>query len=517
MTYARIEPRSPDDSSRLGLGGEFQASRKLPYLQGPPGNREEQEGEAVFDAAHGKILLGFPLRAVRRRPRVAATIFGSVVLLTVMAALFLPRSYDVRTKITAEQNILMPALNNPRRAIPNASDMPTRLATEAILRRENLIGIIKAMNLLDMWPTLQSPAGKLKSTLLSIVKRPPTKEDRINALVGLLEKNLWVTTGDGTVTIGINWVDPKTGFRIVQMAQQNFIDERHASEVSIIGESIAILESHVASARDAIQDALGDVDQTQSRASLPTVRVVRPAEDESARSAPISSNAQEIASVQALLSAKQQGISDLEGARTRRLADLTARLTELRKSFGPAHPDVVLTQEGITALAGDSPQLTNLRNEESQLRARLQALGAAPNRTPVANASEPSRARVVLSRLRSRPDSLEDPRVTYARSRLKIAIANYEDLLDREEGARIELETARAAFKYRFSIITPPEIPDHPATPNIPRLLIVGFFLAFVLAFFVTTAMDILGGRIVEAWQVREMLGLPVFGEIGRA
>jgi uncharacterized protein involved in exopolysaccharide biosynthesis len=244
--------------------------------------------------------------------------------------------------------------------------------------------------------------------------------------------------------------------------------------------------------------------------------VERPAEDATPRSAPISSNAQEIASVQALLSAKQQGISDLEGARTRRLADLTARLTELRKSFGPAHPDVVLTQEGITALAGDSPQLTNLRNEESQLQARLQVLGAAPNGAPVANVSEPSRARVVLSRLRLRADSLEDPRVMYAKSRLKIAISNYEDLLDREEGARIELETARAAFKYRFSIITPPEIPDHPATPNIPRLLIAGFFLAFLLAFFVTTAIDILGGRIVEAWQVREILGLPVFGEVGR-
>lgn len=515
MTHARIEPRSADDSSRPALGGDFQAPRKLPYLQGPPSNGEDPDGEAVFDAAHGKILLGFPLRAVRRRPKVAAIIFGSVIVLTVFAAVFLPRTYDVRTKITAEQNILMPALNNPRRAIPNASDMPTRLATEAVLRRENLVGIIKAMNLLDMWPKLQSPAGKLKSTLFSIVKGPPTKEDRINALVGLLEKKLWVTTGEGTVTIGINWVDAKTGFRIVQMAQQNFIDERHVSEVSIIGESIAILESHVASARDAIQDALGDVDQTQSRASVP-VRAERAADDASPRSAPISSNAQEIASVQALLSAKQQGISDLEGARTRRLADLTARLTELRKSFGPAHPDVVLTQEGIMALAGDSPQLTNLRNEESQLRARLQVLGAAPSRG-AAVAQEPIRARVALQRLRSRTDSLEDPRVMYAKSRLKIAIANYEDLLDREEGARIELETARAAFKYRFNIITPPEIPDHHATPNIPRLLMVGFFLAFLLAFFVTTALDVLGGRIVEPWQTREMLGLPLFGEVGRA
>jgi uncharacterized protein involved in exopolysaccharide biosynthesis len=515
MTYARIEPRTADDSSRSTNVTDGSAQRKLSHFV-PPQSAPEQDADGVVDIAHGKVLLGFPLRAVRRHARLSWAVFGSVIVLTGAAAVVIPRSYDIRTKITAEQNIVMPALNNPRRAVPTASDMPTRLATEAVMRRDNLVGIIKATNLLDTWPIVQSPAGKVKTALVSLLTGRPTTEGRINALVGLLEKKLWVDTGEGTVTIGIHWVDPMSGFRIVQLAQQNFLDERHASEVSIIGESIAILESHVSSARDAIQEALGDVDESQSHARVATTTVERVTEP-APRAAPIVSNDQEIASVQALLSSKQQAISDLESARAHRLADLNARLTELRKSFGPAHPDVVLAQEGITALAGESPQLVGLRSEEGQLRARLQTLGAAAAAAPPRNAAEPARARVTLERLRSRPDSIEDPRVTYAKSRLKIAIANYEDLLDREEGARIELETARAAFKYRYSIITPPEIPDHPASPNVPRLLMVGVFLAFVLTLFVATVMDMFSGRVIEPWQVKEILGLPVLGEVGRA
>jgi hypothetical protein len=114
----------------------------------------------------------------------------------------------------------------------------------------------------------------------------------------------------------------------------------------------------------------------------------------------------------------------------------------------------------------------------------------------------------------SRIDSLEDPTLTYAKSRLKIATANYEEMLDRLEGARIELETARAAFKYRYTVISPPQFPRRPISPNVPLLAVGGLIMAAFLALFVVTALDIVGGRIVEAWQADRLLGLPVLGEV---
>ena len=39
----------------------------------------------------------------------------------------------------------------------------------------------------------------------------------------------------------------------------------------------------------------------------------------------------------------------------------------------------------------------------------------------------------------------------------------YDTLLDRMNSARIELDTARAAFKYRYSIVRPPQLPKRRA------------------------------------------------------
>jgi hypothetical protein len=115
---------------------------------------------------------------------------------------------------------------------------------------------------------------------------------------------------------------------------------------------------------------------------------------------------------------------------------------------------------------------------------------------------------------RGSTDSLEDPRITYARSRLKIATTNYEEMLDRLEGARIELETARAAFKYRYTVTAPPQFPKRPRSPNVPLILVGGVILAGMLALFVVTALDVAGGKFVEAWQVERSLGLRVLGQV---
>ena len=118
--------------------------------------------------------------------------------------------------------------------------------------------------------------------------------------------------------------------------------------------------------------------------------------------------------------------------------------------------------------------------------------------------------------LRERADSLEDPRVTYARSQLKIATTNYEDMLDRLEAARIELETARAAFKYRYTVISPPQFPKRPDAPNTVLLVVGGLLCGIFAAVFTATARDVVDGRVVETWQIQRQLGLPLLGEIKR-
>ncbi|HEU4643358.1 MAG TPA: hypothetical protein VFS44_12960 [Gemmatimonadaceae bacterium] len=465
--------------------------------------------DPVFSLSAARELLGFPLRAVGRHRALAWGLFGTVVGATVLVAVLMPRHWVSETKLIADRNVVMPALDNPRRAIPTGSDTPTRLAAEAVLKHDNLVEIIHETNLLATWPKIRSPMGRLKGMVMDWMGKPMSDADRMRALIGMLEQRLYVKTDDGTVTIGVDWLDPQMAYRLVSTAEQNFLEQRHATEDAMITESISILEHHVTGARQEIEESMAAL---KAKHVTPDRTAIAAIEKPVVRSRAVTA---EIATLRTALRAKHQMITDLETSRSQRVAALQTRLAELRNSYGPAHPEIANTQESIRALSSDSPQLATLRTEEAAIRSRLVALGASPDDPTDGATAQPELAALALERLaRAQVDSAEDPEVAYARSRLKIATTDYEDMLDRLQAARIELETARAAFKYRFDVVNPPEVPKHPSKPQLPVLLIGGLFMGVLLAVFGATAVDVLGGRVLEPWQVSRQLGLPVVGDV---
>jgi hypothetical protein len=58
------------------------------------------------------------------------------------------------------------------------------------------------------------------------------------------------------VTIGIDWPDPNMGYRLVESAQQHFLEARHAQDISMIAETISIIEGHTARLRENIDQAV---------------------------------------------------------------------------------------------------------------------------------------------------------------------------------------------------------------------------------------------------------------------
>ncbi|HEY0777641.1 MAG TPA: hypothetical protein VGD56_06715 [Gemmatirosa sp.] len=465
----------------------------------------------VVDVGQLRTIVGFPLRALRRRRRLATGVFGAVCTAAVLGAILAPRQYDVETSILAQRNFVMPALGNPRRSVPAESDAPTRMAAEAVLNQANLVALSQEVGLEQAWPRLRSPVGRLKDALKSAFgMRTPAAERRAQ-IVGYLEHQIWVTTDEGTVRIGVHFPDAALALRLVNAAQRNFLENRHASEQSLIGESIGILESHVAQAHAQIDTALAEVKQfTPAAAHVAVVRAAPAGWGGTARRRTDPA----AASLARDLAAERSAISSAESDRAQRVSALQSRLAELRLTHGAAHPDVVNTQQALTALAVEPPELAARRAAEQQLASRVAAAGgSAADAVQSPARSEASLATAALARLAAPVDTLEDPRLTYARSRLKIAVADYEDLLDRLEAARIELETAKAAFKYRYTVITPAQLPTRLARPNVPLVLVGGFVVAILLAGFAAVAVDLAGGRLVEAWQVSRFVGLPVLGE----
>jgi uncharacterized protein involved in exopolysaccharide biosynthesis len=226
----------------------------------------------------------------------------------------------------------------------------------------------------------------------------------------------------------------------------------------------------------------------------------------------------EVISTQSRLETVRRTISDLEQFRNRRLAELQALLADQRNTYGSAHPQIENTQQAIRSLGTDSPQLVQLRRDEQELRGTLSRLGVDPSAPPTAVGPDPLLAAAALRTLdRVRADSLMGDRQQYARSRLKIAIRSYEELLERLDAARIELQTARAAFKFKYGVLVPPQVPSGPVKPKPVVVLVGGFLLAVCVALFVAVALDVVSGRVQSVWQIERSLGLPVLGETPNA
>jgi uncharacterized protein involved in exopolysaccharide biosynthesis len=513
MTRPPPEFPGPPDGEPLWIA--VSRSRTVPapiyaHAIAPPAvpSPRAAEEEPLLGVTEIRVLAGFPFRALLRRRRFALLLFAAVMLFVSLAALLMERHYRVETKFLASLNVVMPALGNPRRSVPTQSDAPTRQAAEAVLKRENLLQIIRQTNLLTTFDQTRPPLGRARDIIVRAVKGPMPDSDRVNTMIGLLEKRMWIDAKEGAVTIGIDWMNPVAAYRIVQAAQQNFFDQRHASQLAMIGESIGILEGHAATAEQSIEEALRNV-----RQYTPVIAGIAPPQLV-ARSTP---NSPTIVALQADLARRRQTLADLENARNQRLAAVQGRLAELRNSLGAAHPEVISTEDNLRALLIEPPQIASLRADTASLAQKLRSLGA--HQSDIATpALEPLFTRATLERLAAvKADSAEDPRATYAKSRLKIATADYEDLLDRLEGAHIELETARASFKYQYTIVSPAQVPKKAEKPNVLLLLVGGFVLGILLGLFAAVCLDLASGRVLEAWQVNRMLGLPIIAQIERA
>ena len=89
-------------------------------------------------------------------------------------------------------------------------------------------------------------------------------------------------------------------------------------------------------------------------------------------------------------------------------------------------------------------------------------------------------------------------------------------MFERINQMQVERDAARAAFKYRYSVIWPAEMPKEPSKPKPPVVLGAGFVLALLLSVLAARLADLRSGLLFESWQAEEKLGLPVLAQLRR-
>jgi hypothetical protein len=321
-------------------------------------------------------------------------------------------------------------------------------------------------------------------------------------LADTLEERLWVSANNytGIIEFGFEWSNPDLAYDIVEAAIQSFLEARHASEVESIAEAMSILEEHASRINLDIAARTKQVEAIEREVRKRGVRpmVARPRVPQGV--------SEEAAKADARLTAKKRTLADLEDYRRRRVQDLQAQLVQQESVYAEQHPVVVATRRSLDALSAPSPQLESLRAEVGELERDGIRRGVRPTAGP--------REQLMLDPADLQPAPMqEDPTLEYERHKLWLLIRQHSGLIERIDALRVEMDTARAGFKYRYSVVTPPQMPKGPIKPKPARVLLMAFVGGLAFAVFAAVVLDVWSGALVEPWQVERGLRIPVLVE----
>jgi hypothetical protein len=356
--------------------------------------------------------------------------------------------------------------------------------------------------------------------------------------------------GDGTVTIDLDWPNAEMAFRLVESAQELFLDARQAAEAAAIGESIGILERYATTLHDDINGTLAELQRTQPQRRplaaprtatarlreplMPSIAATLPPVSAAALGSPALGAAlddPQIPRLKAAAAQKRQEITTLEEARQRQLSELQTKLAQLTTVYTPTHPSVLSAQQNLASLSREPPQVTALKAEAEKLETEyLERVDAAQqNLQEEQRTAEAARQAAVVSApepatsprepLPPPPAPPEPPGATadkgdFANVRLRLQLNQLQSVLERTDGARIELAVSQAAFKYRYTVIRPAQIPKEPIKPNLQMVFMAGLVGSLLFAVAAAVGKDLISGRIVEQWQIERQLGLRVLGNL---
>ena len=174
------------------------------YRNPPPGAYDPGDGGSFIDWRAVRNWCAFGWRAMGRRKALILGVFSMVIGLAVFALIVLPKRYHVETRLLAQKNqvLALPGEESGGRA-------PSSAAQETVLRRDNLVALVKETNLLEEMSARRAPAVRLKDWAMSPFSRDSTEAERVDGVVKYLKKQLVVKNDDttGQVTIEVEWPD----------------------------------------------------------------------------------------------------------------------------------------------------------------------------------------------------------------------------------------------------------------------------------------------------------------------
>jgi hypothetical protein len=463
--------------------------------ESPQPSRPRAEDEDLLDLGLARDWAMFALRAPLRHKLLAFVCFLAIVGAAAAALEVLPKRYQVRATLLTQPNPLFIDV------VQSAG--LTHAAREIILRRDNVVAMLKETKFVERHEATRAPAARFKAWVFDRLRGPLSREQRLEDAADAVEDRLSIGIGGaGTLDLTFEWSNAELAYDVVQAAIQSFIESRYAAEVSSIAETIAILEEHATRLNHDIAVKTKDV-QALERELRPTRRaaVVR-------RPTHRTVHDEELPKLEARLAEKRRALAEVDDYRRRQVSELQAQLLQQQTIYADRHPVLEATRRNIAAASAQSPSVEVLRREVAELEHEVTGRGTRP--------ADAGRDQAFVSTVPELGSSLidEDPRLEYERYKLGLMVRQENALLERIDAARLTMDTANAGFKYRYSVVSPPQMPKGPVNLKRTKVLAGGVIGGMIFALFACIAMDVWGGLVVERWQLERQLGVGVLGEV---
>lgn len=459
--------------------------------------------------------VGEAARSAKRRKGLSFVVMMICGALTVLGAIFAPRSYEVESRVLVQRTANLTGAQ-AQYVSPEEMRNLSREYEEQLMARDNILAIVKQKNLVSRWDEMRQPHRRLIDKInRKLGKQPPGDEEKFEALVSNIEHRMKVWVDATTVTVKLEWSEPEGARDIVDAAVKNFLDARFQSEVGVIPARLKIQEGFVAQAHKDLESAATELVRLQ-KANDPNkkVNVLIPQLPQGVNDKPAPIDADP--ALKAKLDDVRGRIQAANGAKQQRLAELHQQLIEKQQTLAPGHPEVIGLKQTIAATeASSSPQVAQLKTEETniinemaqQQRAAQQKQEqnrALPRPVVAPQAPAPAPAPEVIAA--SAPKSVQDAQV-----RFDTVTATYQSLVKSLQELQVQMQEQEAQYKNRYKITHPAEVPAGPKRPVALIAIAIGILSTIAAVLAVAALADRFSGIFFEPRDVRDRLGLPVF------
>jgi uncharacterized protein involved in exopolysaccharide biosynthesis len=449
-------------------------------------------------------------RSAKRRKGLSFVVVMICGALTVLGAIFAPRNYEVEARVLVQRTQVITG-GQTQQLSPEEMRNVAKEYEEQVMAHDNIIAIVRQKNLVSRWDDMRQPHRRLIDKInRKLGKGPPSDDEKYDALVTNIQHRLKVWVDATTVTVKLDWSEPEAARDIVDAAVKNFLEARFQSEVGVIPERLKILEAGVTQAHKDLETSAAELVRQQKLANpRDRVNIVIPNLPQGVKDRPVLDESADPA-LKARLEGVRQQIAVLQEAKLRREAELNQELIQKRQTLAEGHPEIIALKQTIEATRADPPQLAKLKADEREILTEIAAKQRAAAEAR-ANEPKPVAPRVATTTPVETPTTGSTKSVQDAQVQFDAVTRKYTDLVNQLDAARIEMKTAEAAFKNRYKVVHPAEVPAGPKRPVGLIAIAIGVLSTIAAVLAVAALADRFSGIFFEPRDVRDRLGLPVF------